>query len=74
MYKRQVLTGVDVNDPVLVQVQEVRDIISLALKLRNEKQVRIRQPLSTLYAVSYTHLDVYKRQVLPSDGRRTAQR
>lgn len=45
----KVLEGVDVNDPVLTQVQEVRDIISLALKLRNEKQVRIRQPLSTLY-------------------------
>ena len=45
----KVLAGVDVNDSVLTQVQEVRDIISLALKLRNEKQVRIRQPLQTLY-------------------------
>ncbi len=37
------------DDELLRDVECARDIISLALKLRNEKQIKIRQPLSTLY-------------------------
>ncbi len=37
------------DDQILADVEKARDIISLALKLRNEKQIKIRQPLSTLY-------------------------
>ena len=45
----KVMAQVDVQDGVLAQVGEVRDIISLVLKVRNEKQLRIRQPLNQLY-------------------------
>ncbi len=37
------------DDQILADVEKARDTISLALKLRNEKQIKIRQPLSTLY-------------------------
>ena len=37
------------DDQILADVDKARDIISLALKLRNEKQIKVRQPLSTLY-------------------------
>ena len=40
----------DVTDEaILANVEKARDIISLGLKLRNEKQVKIRQPLPALY-------------------------
>jgi isoleucyl-tRNA synthetase len=40
----------DINDDkILADVEKARDIISLGLKLRNEKQIKIRQPLSTIY-------------------------
>lgn len=40
----------DINDDqILGDVERTRDMISLALKLRNEKQIKIRQPLQTLY-------------------------
>ncbi len=44
-----VMEGVEKYASVIDSVDEVRNIISLVLKLRNEKQVRIRQPLSKLY-------------------------
>ena len=37
------------DDRILENVEKARDIISLGLKLRNEKQIKIRQPLSTLW-------------------------
>jgi len=37
------------DDALLDAVTEARDMISLGLKLRNEKQIKIRQPLSCLY-------------------------
>ncbi len=40
------------DDKILADVEEARDIIALGLKLRNEKQVKIRQPLSTLYVAA----------------------
>ncbi len=43
----------DINDDkILSDVEKARDIISLGLKLRNEKQIKIRQPLSTIYVDS----------------------
>lgn len=37
------------DDGILANVDRARDIISLGLKLRNEKQIKIRQPLPTLF-------------------------
>jgi isoleucyl-tRNA synthetase len=37
------------DDRILADVEKARDMISLGLKLRNEKQIKIRQPLSTMY-------------------------
>ncbi|MBO7310271.1 MAG: class I tRNA ligase family protein, partial [Clostridia bacterium] len=37
------------DEDILANVEKARDIISLGLKLRNEKQIKIRQPLSTIY-------------------------
>ena len=45
----KVMDGIEKYADVIEHVDEVRNVISLVLKLRNEKQVRIRQPLSTLY-------------------------
>ncbi len=37
------------DEQILADVEQARDMISLGLKLRNEKQIKIRQPLPTLY-------------------------
>jgi len=37
------------DDRILSDVEKARDIISLGLKLRNEKQIKIRQPLPAIY-------------------------
>ncbi len=37
------------DDRILADVDKARDMISLGLKLRNEKQIKIRQPLSTMF-------------------------
>ncbi|MBQ9783684.1 MAG: class I tRNA ligase family protein, partial [Clostridia bacterium] len=37
------------DDRILADVDKARDIISLGLKLRNEKQIKIRQPLPAIY-------------------------
>ena len=45
-----VRADLDVNDDaILANVDKARDIISLGLKLRNEKQIKIRQPLPAIY-------------------------
>ena len=45
-----VRADLDVTDEaILANVEKARDIISLGLKLRNEKQIKIRQPLPALY-------------------------
>jgi isoleucyl-tRNA synthetase len=42
--------ALDVTDEdILANVDKARDIISLGLKLRNEKQIKIRQPLPAIY-------------------------
>ncbi len=37
------------DDAILSDVERAREIISLGLKLRNEKQIKIRQPLPAIY-------------------------
>lgn len=46
-----------IDERILTDVEKARDMISLGLKLRNEKQIKIRQPLSELYvsATSENH-------------------
>ena len=41
-----------VDERIIADVDEAREMIALGLKLRNEKQVKIRQPLSTLYVAA----------------------
>ena len=42
--------ALDITDErILADVECAREMISLGLKLRNEKQIKIRQPLSTMY-------------------------
>ena len=40
------------DDAILSDVEKAREIISLGLKLRNEKQIKIRQPLPTIYVAA----------------------
>jgi isoleucyl-tRNA synthetase len=40
------------DDRIISDVEKTRDIISLGLKLRNEKQIKIRQPLPTIYVTA----------------------
>ncbi|MCL2321673.1 MAG: class I tRNA ligase family protein, partial [Oscillospiraceae bacterium] len=39
----------DFDDSILDEVLKVRGVINKALKLRNEKNIKVKQPLSTLY-------------------------
>ncbi len=41
-----------IDDAILANVDKARDIISLGLKLRNEKQIKIRQPLPAIYVTA----------------------
>jgi len=45
-----VFEGFD-NEDILKQTKIVRDIIALALRLRNEQQIKLRQPLSKMYVL-----------------------
>lgn len=40
------------DDEILNEVEEIRKIIALGLMLRNEKQLKVRQPLNTMYISS----------------------
>jgi len=43
----------DITDErILSDVEKARDIISLGLKLRNEKQIKVRQPLPAIYVTA----------------------
>ncbi|MCK9536253.1 MAG: isoleucine--tRNA ligase [Bacilli bacterium] len=44
---------VTVNEEILSEVETVREVITGALKLRNEKNLKIKQPLSKLYLLGY---------------------
>lgn len=46
------------DEKILKDVERIRDIINWALKLRNEKNIKIKQPLSELYLVGFTQDDV----------------
>ena len=40
------------NEEILKEVEEIRKIIALGLMLRNEKQLKVRQPLNSMYISS----------------------
>lgn len=40
------------NEEIIKEVEEIRKIIALGLMLRNEKQLKVRQPLGTMYVSS----------------------
>ncbi len=42
-------TAGEVDESYIAEAETVRKIIALALKLRNEKQIKVKQPLSALY-------------------------
>jgi isoleucyl-tRNA synthetase len=43
----------DIDDfEILEQTKTVREVIGLALKIRNEKQLKVKQPLSVMYAAA----------------------
>lgn len=44
------------NDEILRTVKDVRKVLNLALRLRKRCQLKIRQPLSTLYLVAPQHI------------------
>lgn len=44
------------NDEILRTVEDVRKVLNLALRLRKRCQLKIRQPLSTLYLVAPQHI------------------
>ncbi len=46
------------NEEILNEVEEMRKVIALGLMLRNEKQLKVRQPLNTMYVS--TEKDVEK--------------
>lgn len=46
------------DEEILKEVEEIRKVIALGLMLRNEKQLKVRQPLNTMYVSSQK--DIYK--------------
>jgi len=57
-----------VEDNLLEQTELVREVIATALRLRNEQQIKVRQPLRTLFIVcdedAKTALELFEQQVL----------
>ena len=70
MYKRQ--PDVNHNKVKFIQLSQVDDQHLLAVIVMNNNMVRNK--MLDLYAVSYTHLDVYKRQGVASMSRRCMNR
>ena len=45
------------DEEILKEVEEIRKIIALGLMLRNEKQLKVRQPLNTMYVSSEKNIE-----------------
>ncbi|MGE5456232.1 MAG: isoleucine--tRNA ligase [Ignavibacteriales bacterium] len=52
------------EDSILTGIDKCRNIVASVLKIRNEKQIKVRQPLKTLYIKSNTNLDEVKDIIL----------
>ncbi len=50
----------EIDLSILKTTEYVRDIITAALKLRNENNIKVRQPLSTLYLLDKVDLSAYE--------------
>ncbi len=46
------------NEEIIEEVDTIRKVLALGLMLRNEKQLKVRQPLSTMYIASQSQLKV----------------
>ncbi|NLA32522.1 MAG: class I tRNA ligase family protein [Mollicutes bacterium] len=49
-----------IDEKILTETDNVREVITSALKLRNESNVKVRQPLQTLYLLDKVNLDAYE--------------
>jgi len=45
------------DEEILKEVDEIRKVIALGLMLRNEKQLKVRQPLNTMYVSSDNNIE-----------------
>ena len=50
------------DEALLKQIDEVRDIITLSLKLRNESNLKVKQPLNKLYLFGYEEKEIAPHQ------------
>lgn len=57
------LTAAGLNEGLLKSVKLARRVISLALSLRNQKQLKVRQPLSTLFVMANIEMEMDLRDV-----------
>ena len=53
------------NEEILKEVEEIRKVIALGLMLRNEKQLKVRQPLNTMYISSEKDIEKSIRDFEP---------
>ena len=53
------------NEEILKEVEEIRRVIALGLMLRNEKQLKVRQPLNTMYVSSEKDIEKSIRDFEP---------
>ncbi|MDR1410321.1 MAG: isoleucine--tRNA ligase [Oscillospiraceae bacterium] len=52
------------DDGILGRTALAREIIAAALKLRNEQQIKVRQPLGILYICGMADVDGFEKQIL----------
>lgn len=45
------------DEEILKEVEEIRKVIALGLMLRNEKQLKVRQPLNKMYISSEKNIE-----------------
>ncbi len=49
-----------IENNIITEVDYVREVITASLKLRNENNIKVRQPLRTLYLLDKVNLDEYE--------------
>ena len=55
----------NINNGIINEIKQVRDVITHVLKLRNEKNIKVRQPLSELYLnAKYKNISEYENIIL----------
>ena len=59
----EVIEGFE-NDGIIEKTAFARDIIATAMRLRNEHQLKVRQPLSKLFVCSDADITVFEKNIL----------